>query len=77
MAAKPVEEWKSNPDSNTANKYIYSLAVVNAGAERCVKLSRGLIDRTEDEDQLQVLARLGSIFLVRAGGKATPSSFDP
>ena len=55
---KPVEEWNSDPGYKTVHKYVNSLAVVNDGAERGVKLAQDLIDRTEDEDQLQALAQV-------------------
>ena len=54
----PVEEWTSYPGYNAVHKYINNLAVVNDGAERGVKLAQELMDRTEDEDQLQALAQV-------------------
>ena len=55
---EPVKKWKSISGYNAVHKYVNSLAVVNDGADRGVKLAQEMMDRTKDEDQLQALAQV-------------------
>ena len=57
---EPVEKWDDANDFRKMQKFVLNLAVVNDGAERGISLLQELIDRTQDEDQLQALAQVVS-----------------
>ena len=53
----PVALWKCCPSYTKVRDYVRDLLVVNDGAERGIKLMQELIDRTQDEDDLQALTQ--------------------
>ena len=52
-----VSLWRCFPSYMKVKSFVNDLAVVNDGAERGIKLMQELIDRTEDEAELQHLAQ--------------------
>ena len=53
----PVPLWRFCSSYITARDFVTDLLVVNDGAERGIKLMQELIDRTQDEEDLQDLAQ--------------------
>ena len=53
----PVSLWECFPTYIKSRDFVRDLLVVNDGAERGIKLMQELINRTEDEDELQFLAQ--------------------
>ena len=51
----PVAEWEDFPSYIKVRDFIHDLLVVNDGAERGIKLMQELLDRTQDEEDLQYL----------------------
>ena len=55
--AAPVCLWPCFPSYVEARDFVWQLLTVNDGAERGIKLMQELIDRTQDEMELQCLAQ--------------------
>ena len=53
----PVAFWSCVPSYVQAKDFVKQLLTVNDGAERGIKLMQELIDRTQDEEDLQYLAQ--------------------
>ena len=53
----PVAFWPCVPSYVQARDFVRQLLTVNDGAERGIKLMQELIDRTQDEQDLQYLAQ--------------------
>ena len=53
----PVCLWPCFPTYVQARDFVWQLLTVNDGAERGIKLMQELIDRTQDEMELQCLAQ--------------------
>ena len=53
----PVALWPCVPTYMQVRDFIYQLLTVNDGAERGIKLMQELIDKTNDEEELQYLAQ--------------------
>jgi hypothetical protein len=53
----PVALWPCFPTYVKARDFIHQLLTVNDGAERGIKLMQELIDKTNDEEELQYLAQ--------------------
>ena len=53
----PVSLWECFPTYIKCRDFVRDLLFVNDGAERGIKLMQELINRTEDEDELQFLAQ--------------------
>ena len=53
----PVAFWPCVPSYIQARDFVRQLLTINDGAERGIKLMQELIDRTQDEQDLQYLAQ--------------------